>query len=225
LPRPPRKQDPLLAALTQGTYSGFAQPYFAPAPYEASFGDLAKGDTGVPADFTRILSKEKSVHLEVSVNSSEAAVSRLRQVLKDRDIKLITDPAVHKALQGKSPAKMEFLVYAENVTPDELTKLMRELGHQYVVGVGNNQKMVNSPYQKLAMTPSEAEDREKVAKLLGVDSIGPKNGKPNPKATRQVILLPINGAGAPSPEAKQFVQQRTMLQPNTLQVILRIRSE
>jgi hypothetical protein len=229
IPNPPRRQeDPRLAALTQGTFNGFATPYVAPKPYEAKFGDLVKGESKAASEFTHILNvnRNKSVRLEVTVNNSEIAVTRLREVLNYREIKLVTDPAVSKALKGKAPAKMEFLVYAENITPDELTKLMRELGHQYVVGLGTNQKMVNSPYQKVAVAPSETEDRQKVAKLLGVESIEPKSKeKPNPKAKRQVILLPLNGAGVASPEAKQFLQQRTALQPNTLQVILRIRSE
>ena len=48
---------------------------------------------------------------------------------------------------------MQYLVYAENLTADELTNLMGELSKNYVVGVGTNEIKMASPYKKVSVTP------------------------------------------------------------------------
>src|SRR5205807_613229 len=95
------------------------------------------------------------------------AMNRLKDVLKERGINLVTDPSAAKTLADKNQAKVEYLVYAENLTTDELTKLMGELGQSYVLPGTTNQKTVESPYKKVVVAPIAKDEKQKVAKLLG----------------------------------------------------------
>jgi hypothetical protein len=227
-----KKDNPWLTkatAITEGMHRDFSN-YVPPKPYQAFFGDLAKSDSNASIEFTHRLNREKSVHLEITVNSNDAAMMRLREVLMERQIKLIADPNVNNLLKGKTPGKVEFLVYAENLTTEDVTKLMRELGHQYVVGQGTNQKMVDSPYKKVAIAPSEEENIQEIAKLFGVkvsavELNDRKEIKGAPKRERQAVVLPATATGAPSQEVRQFVNQRPAPQAGTLQVIIKIRQE
>jgi len=233
IPVTPRKKDhPLLGmamAVTEGTHRDFSVYVPSPQPYLASFGDLTTAQSKASGEFAHKLNMEKSVYLEIKVSNNDAAMSRLRDVLKERQIKLVSDPAVNKILKSKTPSVAEFLVYADNLRPDDVTKLMRELSSSYVVGEGMKQKMVGSPYKQLALSPSDSEHLKVVAKLLGVpvDAVEITERKDNSKSKseRQAVVIPVNGAGAPSKEVSQFVSQRQAPQTGMLQVIIKIRQE
>src|SRR6185369_15656804 len=101
---PPRKKEnPWLAkatAITENTHRDFSN-YVPPKPYEAAFGDLATVESKASGEFAHRVNREKSVYLEITVKNNNAAMSRLRDVLLERQIKLIADPAVNKVLKGK----------------------------------------------------------------------------------------------------------------------------
>ena len=132
----------------------------------APFADLKKNGKAT-GQLASELNLAKSVQLEITVKSNSEALKRLQYVLKYQDIKTVADPAIAKPVDNK---KSEYLVYADNLTTDELTKLVNELSDSYVVGTGNNEKMVASPYQKVTLTPLGQGEKQKVAKLLGVDA-------------------------------------------------------
>jgi len=233
-PVPPRKIDHRLLAkanaITQGTFRGFSTYLPPPKPYEFSFGDLVRVESKESSELAHRLNLENSVHLEITVSNNDAALARLRSALLDRKIKLIADPDVNKILKNKTSDKTEFLVYAENLSTDDVTKLMRELSNQYIVGQGMNQKMVPSPYQKLALAPNKNDDLRAVAKVFGVDVDAidlqkRKNGNVEPARERKAVLVPLAGMAAPSSEVRQFVNQRSAPQPGKLQVIITIRQK
>ncbi len=227
LPLPtPKKINPLLADMSKmidSSVRDFGSAVLDNKFFSASFADLKK-DGKLTGQLAHELSPGKSVQLEVTVKSNSEAMKRLQLVLKYQEIKLVTDPAAKKPIDNK---KTEYLVYAENLTTDELTKLMNELSDSYVVGSGNNQKTVASPYQKVTLTPLAQEDKQKVAKLLGVDAatLERKDAKVGTKSERVVLLLPSTGGAQPSAEVRQFVNQRRGAQPDAVQVLIKIRQE
>jgi hypothetical protein len=214
----PRKPNPLVDQMVKGTFGEFIRQVPDDVPFSATFAELqnAKKD-----QLARELKNEKEVRFDITVKNNPDALVRLKDVLRDRKIDLVTDASAAKALKDKKQEKVEYLVFAENLTTDELTKLMGELSQNYVVGMNNNQKMVASPYKRVTVTPIAKDDKQKLTKLLGE----PTDAKPDPKSERKAVVLPVNANGTPSAEVAQFVKQRRTPQAGTIQVLIRIRQE
>jgi len=226
----PKKQNPLLAMMSNMT-EAIVRDTGAPVPPEkhfaASFRDLDKAGKAT-SQFVHELNRGKSVQLDITVKNNADAMKRLQAVLKHHEIKLVTDPSAKKKLDDKNQAKVEYLVYAENLTSGELAKLVNELSESYVVPAGlNNQKSVQSPYQKMTVLPLAADEKQTLAKLLGVDpsALERKDAKTATKTERSIVLLPTTPGAQPSAEVKQFVNSRRDAQPGALQVLIKIRQE
>jgi len=193
--------------------------------FTARFADL-QPDKGVKfADLTREIDRAPAVHLDITVKSNSLAMDRLQDVLNDRRITLVTDQSAAKALAGKNQAKVEYLVYAENLSADELTKLMGELSKSYVLPGTTNQKTVETPYKKVTVAPIAKDEKQKVAKLLGVETIEPKGKEMTPEAKRFAVVLPTATGTQPSAQVRQFVEQRRQPQPGAVQVLIKIHQE
>jgi hypothetical protein len=225
-PAPPRS-NPLLGQIVEGTFAGAAKLPVADGPFVASFAALQPAKGAKLADFGRIINRNPAVHLDITVKSNSVAMDRLKDALKYRGITLITDQSAAKSLAGKNQAKVEYLVYAENLSADELTKLMSELSQSYVIPGTKNQKNAESPYQKVTVAPIAQDEKQKVAKLLGVDpaTLEPKgkNGKSEEK--RMAVVLPTAAGSQPSAEVRQFVNQRRQPTPGAVQVLIKIHQE
>jgi hypothetical protein len=220
----PRKSNPLLGPLVEGTFENFAKLPVASQPFSASFAALNPDKGAKFADLAREINRDPTVHLDITVKSNSIAMDRLKDVLKDRGITLVTDQSAAKTLAGKNQAKVEYLVYAENLSSDELTKLMGELSKSYVLPGTTNQKTVETPYKKVTVAPLAKDDKQKVAKLLGVETMEPK-GNPQPEAKRFAVVLPTSAGAQPSAQVRQFVEQRRQPQPGAVQVLIKIHQE
>lgn len=227
MPEPtPRKPNPLLAQMVEGTFDGFAKLPPPERAFSAPFADL-RSEKGVKlADLAREIDRTPAVRLDVTVKNNASAIDRLKDALKDRGINLVIDPSAKKSLNAKGQAKAEYLVYAENLNADELTKLLSELGESYVVPGTNNQKTVESPYKKVTLAPIAQDDKLKVAKLLGVDAAAmePKAGA-KADAKRLAVVLPTSAGSQPSAEVRQLLSQRRPPQPGSVQVLIKIHQE
>ena len=192
--------------------------------FTARFADLQSDKGPKFADLTRQIDRDPAVHLDITVKNNKDALARLKDVLKDRGITLVTDQSAAKTLAGKNQAKVEYLVYAENLSRDEVAKLMGELSQSYVMPGTTNQKTVETPYKKVTVAPIAKDDKQKVAKLLGVDAatMEPK-GKENAK--RLAVVLPTSAGARPSAEVRQFVDQRRPPQAGMVHVLIKIRQE
>jgi hypothetical protein len=164
------------------------------------------------------------------VKDNAIAMERLKSALHEQRIKVVIDPSAKKSLANKKQAKAEYWVYAENLTTDELAKMMRDLSQTDTTGMGQS---VPSPYEKMTVTPLAKTEKQTLSTKLGVEASKldlPKNAdnvKPEtPKQwERQAVVLPIGAAAQPSREVAQFVNQRRQAQPRTLQVLIKIRQE
>ena len=222
-PAPPRT-NPLLGQIIEGTFVGAAK---LPAPVTLTLPFAELQPNKKLADLASAIERIPAIHLDIIVKSNTTAMDRLKDVLKYRGITLVTDQSAAKSLASKNQAKVEYLVYAENLSADELTKLMRELSESYVVGQKNKQRNEASPYQKVTVAPIVQDEKQKVAKLLGVDptTMEPKgkNGKPEEK--RLAVVLPTSAGSQPSAEVRQFVNQRRQPTPDAVQVLIKIHQE
>jgi hypothetical protein len=221
---PPRKPiNPLLAKITEGSFRNFSVTTVPEKPFSAAFADLKKNGKAA-GQLVDELNRAKAVQLDVTVKKNSDAIARLENVLKNHGVALVTDPGARKPTDNK---KSEYLVYAENLTTDEVAKLMNELGDSYVIGLNNTQRTMATPFQKATLTPLEPDAKLKVAKLLGVDpaTMERKDTPPEAKGKRVVVMLPSTATGQPSAEVRQFVNQRGSAQPGAIQILIRIRQE
>jgi hypothetical protein len=219
----PRKANPLLAQMVEETFGGFAKMPVAEKAFSTPFAELKSAQGAKFAELTREINRTPAVNLDITVKSNPLAMDRLKDVLKERGITLVTDQSAAKALAGKNQAKVEYLVYAENLTPDELTKLMSELSQSYVMPGTTNQKTVETQYKKVTLAPIAQDDKQKVAKLLGVDATVEPKGKP--EAKRLAVVLPTAAGAQPSAQVRQFLEQRRQPQPGAVQVLIKIHQE
>ena len=220
----PKRVNPLLADLakiTEGTVRDFGAPIVEDRPFSALFADLKK-DGKATMELTRQLNRESAIYLEITVTKNSQALTRLQSVLKDQKINVAADPAAKKTQDNK---KAEYFVYAENLTSGDLALLMNELSESYVVPGANNQKNAPSPYNKVTVTPLAKEEKQKLAKLLGVETLERKEAKPETKAERAVVLLPGSAGSQPSAEVRRFVTERRGSQPGAVQVLIKIRQD
>lgn len=219
---PTREPNPLIDSLVQGAFGEFRKEVPFDPPFSATFADIRDGKK--TPQLVKELAPDQTIQLDVTVKNNKGAMDRLKDVLKDRGIALITDPSATRSLADKSQAKVEYLVYAENLTPDEVTKLMGKLGESYVVSVGMNERKVDDQYKKVTVAPAAREQKQKVFTLLG-NPTDPKEVKPMPGQGRQALLLPTLAPKTPSKEVAQFVNKRQAHQPGTIQIVIKIRQE
>jgi hypothetical protein len=223
---PPRRlPNPVIRQVVEGVYSQFA----APIPperdptFSVAFRDLKKNL--VAERLAAELEKGQAVHLDVTVKSNALALERLHGVLEEYGIKVVVDPQAQQTMK-KNPAKVEYLVYAENLRVDELTKIMRELGRDDE----KLQKFQRTPFEKVTLTPLAAKEKKQVSNLLGVDVAKVEVASETKQAPtfkrweRSAVVLPPSQTARPSREVQGFVSQRRP-QAGTLQVLVRIRQE
>jgi anti-sigma factor RsiW len=224
-----------IAALTHGAAGAFGQPVPADrAGKQFAFTEL-KEEKAV-AELAKTIGAAKAVHLEVAVKDRAQAVRQLDKALRGQNINLVVDRVAEKKL-GDPAAKTEYVLYAENVTPAELTALLGSLAQ-------------GQTFETMTVSTATGDDQQQVALLMGVErkqleaapmnavdpfqkAIPKDNGnKPGiasiqkqapPTAPRTALVL-ANESREPgarlSSEVMSFLQSRRQAKPGTLQVIV-----
>jgi hypothetical protein len=213
----PQPLNPMVALVVEKTPGEFSkQP--GDLAFTANVNELQEGPKSV--EFAREVHREKAIQLDFTVKSNLSAMHRLKIVLHERGIKLVTDKSAAKTLDDK---KVQYLVYADNLTSDEVIKMMGELSKSFVVTgkYEKNESRKASPYLKVTITPTAKEEKEKLDKLLGA----PTDGKPVPKRERTAVVLPVSPGAPASAEVLEVGKQRRVPQAGTLQVLIRIHQE
>jgi hypothetical protein len=231
---PQRKlPNPLVAHLVEGVYSQYAAPIPPERALSVAFQDLQKDDKA-NAQLAAELKKSPSVRLEVAVRNGPQAVERLQRAFKDNGIKLVIDPNSGNSLKQNLPTG-EYWVYADNLRPEELAKILKQLAADEVQPSQNPRK---TPFEKVTVSAlNNAEQRQVVARLgadpakLEGSSQGMMNNANNSKAVRPVtaervaVVLPPSPVSRPSEEVRQFLYQPNRPQPGALRVLVKIRQE
>jgi hypothetical protein len=225
---PPRKSSkPLLNDLVAGTFGQFAAPLPAEAPGSFAFQDL-KTDDAASKQLTAEMKKSDALQLDIRVRNNPHAIERLKAALAQLGVKLIIDAGSDSVLK-KGPGKTEFLVYAENLKPEELAKVLKQ--------VAAEEKKVASPFDKLTVSPLGTNQHQQLVSLLGEDPTkrepgnqGSKQGGPKPppvppKVERVVIVLPQGPSPKASEEVRQFLLQQARPQPGSVRVLVRIHQD
>ena len=176
------------------------------------------------------LLRAKGVELDITVRNNPLAMERLKAALHSQKIDVLVDASADAALRKKDQTKqtrVEYLVYAENLTADELTKLMQELSKADTTGMESS---VPSPYDKVTVKSITKDVIEQISGLLGVDpgklepAKSSANVKPDPikEWERKAVVLPVSGGGQQSKEIRQFINQRRSPQAGMVPVLIKI---
>jgi len=221
--------NPLLAQITEGTFKDFGAPIIDARVFVAKFSDLKK-DGAASGQLTLELNKGRTVQLDITVKNNKLAIERLQATLQENFINIAIDPTAKKSLAAAKQAKTEYWVYAENLTSDEVTKLMSELSRADTSSMGGS---VASPYEKVTVTPLASTEKQKLSGKLGVDEkkleLPKDDGNAKPEAPkrwdRTAVVLPTGAAGQSSKEVRQFVERRRQPQPGTLQILIKIHQD
>jgi hypothetical protein len=225
----PKQLDPLAAKIFQGTVERFGEPGIVVAVQ-----DLVEEKT--QKRLARELKKENALHLELACKNSAQAVDGLSHAFADNGIKLLVDPGAKAKLKAVKPAPTEFLVYAENLSHEELANILKQLGIQE-----KHKSSQDRQFDSVRLETMTNEERQQLSMILGVDAkdLQPapladlptfieapkankaKSGKSDDKE-RFAMVVASNGP-ASSAEVRQFLRSRSELRPGTLQVVLVVR--
>jgi hypothetical protein len=212
-------------------------------PLQVTFKELALQ----PAreKLARKLQNETAVHLKLTVRDSASAVEHLQDALKGQGIKVIVDPGAHASLQQEGKAAIEYLVYAENIRPEELQAILSQLGEE-----PKNLAIRKRTFESMIVASLSGEDRQKLSGLFGVNASeleGPSGSGDAALFENKIIEAPKDktktapptiasqpercalviashpGTGGASPEVRRFLASRPRQRPGTVQVLLVIR--
>ena len=235
--KPRADHSSLVAKIVEGVADGYAQPLRPERPgVKLAFEELIKTQ---PLDqLMGDMTKQRAVHLDVAAANQRQAVQRLETVLQNKGIHVVLDPPVDVMLKGSSPLKTEFVIYAENIRPDELAAMLYELG---------TDERARTSIEALTVSNVTEEDQIRLSDLLGVrlqelreppavkqplktfipkEAPAPDTPQANPIRTAAtevrtaMVLANEARAGRLSSQVQYFISQRRQLQPGALQVIV-----
>jgi anti-sigma factor RsiW len=233
---PSADHGPAIAALVEGTSGAFGTPVPAErAGKQFAFTEL-KEEKAV-AELAKTIGAAKAVHLEVAVKDRAQAVQQLDKALRGQNIKLLVDRVAEKKLNDPA-VRTEYVLYAENVTPTELTALLGSLAE-------------GRTFETMTVSTATGDDQQQVALLMGVErkqleappmivadpfqKVIPKDNVSQPgiastqkqaatPAAPRTALVLANENREPgarlSSEVQSFLQARRQARPGTLQVIV-----
>jgi hypothetical protein len=153
------------------------------------------------------MQKAPSFRLELPCNNGTKALARVQAACKAENIALLIEQTAQERL--KKPAfKTNYVVYLEDVTPEELARWLGRVAAED--HKAEAKKQPDPQLDSLVLTQMTKQDREQLSKLLGVDpaTIQPKGplgtdlGKPLSDRTVEQIAASLAGqGGAPRPDA------------------------
>lgn len=171
--------------------------------------------------------KGKGVHLDLTYQDGPQAVERLRLAFEQNGIKLLPGP-----LNGSG----DLLVFAENISADELGGIVSQLSAE---------EQKSHQFDVPQFQPFTDKERGHVARLLGLRTLEnendlfkniietpSKNQRPAPKSTTPtpmakdrvaIVLAGAGGAGQGTPAIRDFLANRTNPRPGTFRVVLVLR--
>jgi hypothetical protein len=177
--------------------------------------------------------QDTAFRLELPCKDGTRAFERLQAAWKGKGISLLIDQAAQGRL--KQPRfKTNYVLVAEDLTPEELLHLMQQLAAEDKKG--ETKKPPDLLFDSLVVTRMTKRDHKELSELLGVDfaasragqggAAQPEPGKAGPKALEHHALVLAYNPVRPRPgsaEVKRFLESRKTARPGTLQVLLVLR--
>jgi hypothetical protein len=174
------------------------------------------------------LKADRVFRLELPCKDGSRAFARLQEVLKARHTTLLTDVVARDRLD-RPRFKSSYAVYAEDLTPAELTDFLRQVSRE------DHKAAARRPADAhfngdLVLTRMSSVDHKQLAELMGTDPTRAAPAEAKSQAAshgpgRVVLVMafsPVRSRPG-SAEIKRFLESRTPARPGTLSVLLVLR--
>ncbi len=155
------------------------------------------------------LQKTNSFRLELPCANGTKVFERVQAACKAENIAVLIEQTAQERLK-KSQFKTNYVIYLEDMTPEELTRWLQRLANEDTKA--ETKKQPDPQLEALVLTQMTKQDREQWSKLLGVDpaTIQPKGplgtdlSKPLSEKTAEQVAAALAGqGGAPRPDASK----------------------
>jgi len=175
------------------------------------------------------LAKENGWRIEAPCRDSFKAFDRLQGALKAHGIGLVIDQIAQARIKARSKIRIRthFVLYIEDVTPDELIKILRRAALDDKKAEAKRKG--DAQFEALVVNAMTGGDRAELCKLLGVRAKqlpAPSARRPDAKTPERLALaMPYNPVRPlpNSPEIKRFLDNRKPRRPGTVPVLLVLR--
>jgi hypothetical protein len=167
--------DPLAGQIVEGTLGKFGQTGIR----------FAAKDLAEQATMTRLeneLRQDNAFHVDLAVQDNGVAVQRLANTLRDSGIKVLMGAGTERVLK-QHQKNTSYVLYAENLSPEELAQLLEQLGRSVNPAAQGGRK--EAAVEQVVVDLMTEEHRQKLSKLLGVlpVTLEPAKKKPNDPPT------------------------------------------
>jgi hypothetical protein len=172
--------------------------------------------------------QDTAFRIELLCKDGTRAFERFQKVWKDKGNSLLIDQVAQGRL--KQPRfKTNYVLVAEDLTPEELLQLMRQLAAEDKKG--ETKRPPDVQFDSLVVTRMTKRDHKELSELLGVDltaagAVRPEPDKASAKAPEHHALALAYNPVRPRPgsaEVKRFLDNRKPARPSTVQVLLVLR--
>jgi hypothetical protein len=274
LPEEPENWD-FLPSRSPGTKP--VPPEKVPAPRSPSAPVLASGEKEAPGKLERVeiatpslfrlddlaqassagklrerLAPPGAYRVELLCKDASRSFAGVRTAFIQSKIHLLVD-SIARARLKKPLYHNHFAVFLENVTPDDVVKLLERL-HTADRAPASDKKSAEPRLEgTIVVQEMSSWDRGELAKVLCVRELGAKSpalsrpsaidihkplsestevevasalegkGVPRPLGERNAIFLSLSGSRSPTPELRRFMDLRKPYQPGTIQLFLVLR--
>jgi hypothetical protein len=189
--------------------------------------------------------KDQAFRLELPGRDSAKAFARIEAGLKTHGVTLVVDQVAQKRLK-QPKAKTNFVFYVDDLTPDDLTSLVKQLGDEDKAAEAKHKG--DGLFEAIVVNRMSDADHKELLQLLGIDPrqsakpapIDPKKplsettadqiakslGNPAAKGTERLALALAYNPERPRPnsaEVKRFLEGRKPARSGTVQVLLVLR--
>jgi hypothetical protein len=218
--------------------SGAAKKYAEPVPDKDAGMRLVLSELReepVQKRLANELQKKAGMWLDVPVADAAQGVERVTEAFQKSGIKVL---AAKSKKDPKVVESKQYLLYTENLRPEELTRILDQLGTGRAVEQVVLKGMAKDDHQRLAdalhvswkeVTPSKLGGNMVDIPILVQGEQQPKGPilKGGKGVERLAILLPIAANGNPStlPEVQQFLNARQAQNQGALQIVMIIRDK
>lgn len=189
-------------------------------PVIFKLGDL--GQSTVRRELLAELGKHDRFRLELPCRNGSKALERLQTAAKAVHLELAIEKHAKERMQLPK-LKTNYLVYLEDVTPEEVADLLRRIGDRD--GKIAARKPAEAQFDRLVLTALTPKDHKELAVLIGID---PTMKKPTAENTAPhlalVLALHLVRTSPSSGEIKRFLENRKSSRPGTIRLLLVLRS-
>jgi hypothetical protein len=246
-PSPRRSSEPVFASGAKES-PGQLERVELPLPTLFKLSDLDQ--SGAARQLRDKLAAPGAYRIELLCKDASKTFGRVRTAFAANKIGLVADPRAQERLK-KPLYRNDFAIFAENVTPAQLVRLLARLGIADRTPPADKKSPEPRFEGTVVVQPWSSWDRSELASLLKANPspVPPRPAprapdvdihKPLPEVTENEILqgkgvprptsgdqraifLSLSGTRSDSQELKRFVAQRKPLQTGTIQVFMVLR--